>query len=225
MDSFIKCYPAANSESYHDIETYAGTAVLYYSQGADKVHLYNILIPFGHIFAEKDKISEYSPDVKIPASPTTVSSAGWWMLLTTVGSYEKLMTMNRKVLVTYQDVTAHWRGTDNQLPLKVLIGGKTGAVRIGMGDVPEGATATLRLGIKVIKEEAPPIVYINSVPAKFIGVSETDNTIRTTYDIASYEIPESALNDMYIVAEISPNPAGRSSVEIDYADVYIEPAK
>ncbi len=224
MDNFIKCMPGGASDSYHDIETYAGTAALYYAQGADKIHLYNILIPFGHIWEDKHKIGEYDPGIKIPGYASTSSVPGWWMLLTTVGSYEKLLTMNRKVLVTYQDVLAHWAAPDHQIPLNIMIG-RSGAIRVGMGEVPEGATAVLRLGLKAVDPANPPIVYINSEPAKCIGVADTDNPIRTESDIASYEIPVSAYGDMFVVAEISPNPDSKMTVQIDYADVFITPAK
>ncbi len=211
------------SHIFPDIEMYAGTSALYLSQGADKLQFYNILVPLGYKFKENDKLAHYDPDTPIPES-TTESSAGWWELLTTCGSYDKLMTMNRKVIPTYNDMAILWKNANSTMQLPKLIStGQTGVLRIGMGDVPDGATVTFKFAAKDADASKAPKVYINSELCEFIGIEPSPDYKFTANSLYCYMVPTGAHDDMFVVAEITP--PQKVALTIDYAEIFIEPAK
>ncbi len=235
IDHRVKCCGEKGSGTLHDIETYAGTAALYLSQGADKIQVYNLLVPMGHRFKDEDKVAEYDPNEYIPEwdEKREGSVRGWWMVFTAIGSYDKLMTMNRKVIPTYNDVNPIWgiKGCrDVQLPKTLKTGDSVHVLRIGMGDIPEGAKVTLKIASDVVDESNPPIVYVNSQPAKFVGVGGGAKAYHTEYQMYCYELPAEIYGDMFAVAEIQ-GPATKGNedekvtMKIDYAEIYIEPAK
>ncbi len=218
--------PAQNEQkvdlTLHNIETYAGTAALYYSQGADKIQLYNLLVDMGHQFKEFDKISEFDPEIVIPEVSSGYKSVpAWWLVFAHIGSYERLMTMTRSVLLTYKEVYAPWKTTDYKLQA-TLLNGKTSVFRIGMGDIPAGATVKLRFAAAGASAANAPTVYVNSEKCNFVGIEESPSLLRTTNNMYCYEIPVSAHGDMYAVAEITPT---SGNVTVDYMDIYITPAK
>ncbi len=216
----------------HDIETYAGTAALYYSQGADKIQTYNLLPTMGHRFTEEDKVSEYTPEVYAAADTKRGTARRWWMVFTTVGSYEKLMTMNRKVMPTYVDVKPLWEMNSRglQLPKTLDNDDRAHIMHIGMGDIPDGGKVTLKLASDVIDESNPPIVYVNSKATKFVGIEAAKENYFTANGMYCYELPKEVYGDMYAVAEIQ-NPYVKGSdtelvtMTIDHAEIYIEATK
>ncbi len=237
----IKQSPSAASHCLHDIETYAGTAALYYSQGADKVQVYNLLVPIRHIFKDEDKIAEYDPMIPMPEWPVggSTSVPGWWLVFTTLGSYDKLMTMNRKVIPTYNETVPSWRERKVFLPRTIQTDDSVFIIRVGMGDIPKDARATFKIASDVVDATNPPVVFISSYEAKLIGTEDAPEAPenhcqpgarRTANRMYCYEIPEEVRDTMFIVAEIqSPNIPGSDEIKvkmtIDYAEVYIEPAK
>lgn len=226
---------------FHDIETYAGTAALYLSQGADKVQIYNILVPIRHVFRDEDKIAEYDPMIPMPEWPAgeKPSVPGWWLVFTTIGSYDKLMTMNRKVVSTYNDTLPPWRKRDAILPRTIQTDDSVFMLRIGMGDVPQGAKVTFRMASDVVDGDNPPAVFANGEAAKFVGTADApeapENQFypgarRTENRFYCYEIPETVNNTMFAVVEVQgPNIVGSDEIKVkmtvDYAEIYIEPAK
>ncbi len=192
----------------HDIETYAGTAGVYFSQGADKIQIYNLLVPMRNSTSER----------------------GWWLVFTSIGSYEKLMTMNRKVLVTFKDEVPLWCRRDESLPRTIQTNDSVFVLRIGMGDIPNGGTATLKFSSDVIDADNPPTVFVNPEECRFIGVEDSTNLVRTKNQLYCFEITEKVHGNMYAVAEIqSPNIKGSDETKvemtIDYAEVYITPGE
>ncbi len=235
IDHRIKCYGEKGGRTLHDIETYAGTAALYLSQGADKIQIYNLLVPMAHRFHDEDKIAEYDPDIYMSElfEGREKTDRGWWIAFTTMGSYEKLMTMNRKVIPTYNDVNPIWglsRCRDVQLPKTLSTDNVAHILRIGMGDIPNGAKVTLKIAADVINADNPPIVYVNSQPCNFIGIGGGAKAYHTRYQMYCYEVPAEVHGDMFAVAEIqTPEsmdvPGARVIMKIDYAEIYIEPTK
>ncbi len=212
--------------NYHfdpTIETYAGTAALFFSQGADKIHLYNILVPMGHVFAEKDKKAEYDPSIPIPETPFAEKKGviGWWLVFTTCGSYEKLMTLNRRVWPTFITERVLWKRIEDtlQMPVNVAVN-RHSAFRIGMGDIPEGGKVYLKIASNVVAEDNVPIVYVNSELCKFVGIEESPSLDFTVNNVWCFELPESVYGDMWATAEVAATK--RPGFTIDHAEIYIK---
>ncbi len=231
----VKCVWDDYFNTVHDIETYAGTAALYLSQGADRIQTYNLLVPMDHIFKEEDKTAEYDPDLYIPEwdEEGKGSVRSWWEVFTAIGSYDKLMTMKRKVIPTLTDTFPNWgsrRPRDEQLPMPLDWDNTGRLIRIGMGDIPEGSKVTLRIASNVIDADNPPVVYVNSHPAKYVGVGGKVRECYTRNQMYCYELPKEVFGDMYAVCEMqAPFVKGSEkeyvSMVIDYAEIVIEPAK
>ena len=136
-------------------------------------------------------------------------------MLTTLGSYDKVVNRQRKLMVSFNDITPIWRTSNEILPLTATPGA-TCAMRIPMGDIPYGATATLRFAANSLNLKNVPTVLINGVEAKYLGSLYEANNF-TTNKLLTYEIPESARDDMFIVVEITP----QKYISIGYADVLI----
>ncbi len=218
--------PLKKSHDSPDIEMYTGVSALYLSQGADKIQIHNILIPFSHIFKEKDKVAAYDPSFEIVeiSSSAHDTQPMWWVLLTSCGSYEKLMTLNRKVIPTYNDVAQTWNSAAATAQLPISLGvGRAGTIRIGMGDIPEGARVSVNFSASMAKEDGIPEVAVNGQPCTFTEIRESTDPDRTEHKLFSFEVPESVYDDMIAVIEITPTK--RPGFSVDYAEIYIEPAK
>ena len=194
----------------HTLETYNGIAASFLSQGADKVALYNQYI--SSAISDKQKVSTTDEDVE--------GNYRHWNIVSTIGSHDKLMTLSRRLILTSNDTYQVWRQSNAQLQFWPEIG-QTGTLRFPIGDVPVGATAVIKFSVNTPNDANPPDVYINSVKAKFLRV-ETNEEGYTTKPVLVYEIPASALNDMFAVAEITPHAA---PLRCDYAEIRIDPAK
>ncbi|MBQ8249448.1 MAG: hypothetical protein IJY93_06165 [Clostridia bacterium] len=214
------CIETANLRSYagaptggHDIETLAGTAANMFSQGADKMYTYNYFLNATTAFGEEDKIT--TDDTFFGIGTTR----GFWNVITSIGSYEKVITMDRRVIVTYNDVKPDWQAKhDGQLPAAVSKGGDATGLRIPVGDITEGSVLTLKFSTD--KEEVlenPPKVFVNSKLCKYIGYGECDG-VYTSDDVLEYEIPVEAHGNTYVVAEIFSDVA----FTINFAEVHIE---
>ncbi len=219
--------PMKKSHDSPDIEHYAGTSALFLSQGADQIQIHNILIPLYHVFKDKDKVDAYDPSFEIIEFPesSTKTEPMWWVLLITCGSYEKLMTLNRKVIPTYNDVAQSWKAASNtaQLPITCRVGASA-AIRIGMGDVPEGAKVTVRLApTSQASADNAPTVYVNSELCTFVGIVESYDPDRTEYDMWEFEIPAAVHDDMFATVEIIATK--RPGCSVEHAEIYIAPAK
>ncbi len=193
----------------HTLETYNGIAASFLSQGADKIALYNQYI--GGIGAKIETKHKVSTD-----DETVAGTWRHWNIVSTIGSYDKLMTKNRRVILTYNDTYQFWRKSPAQLPVSVA-GGEVVTLRIPFGDVPVGAKVTLKFAASAPNDTLVPKVYVNSVRAKYVGVEPCDGGY-TENSIVCYSVPASAVNDGYVVAEIIPT----YDVTIDYAEVRVD---
>ncbi len=216
--------PLKKSHDFPNIEHYTGTAALFLSQGADKLQIYNILVPLSHVFKDSDKVVAYDVTREIPETPGSKTQPMWWVLLTSIGSYEKLMTLNRTVLPTWNDTNQVWRSnsTTSQFPITCRVG-YSSALRIGMGDVPEGAKVTVAIAPNAAATaEKAPTVYVNTELCTFVGTKNIQDPDRTEYDMWVFEVPESVHDDMFAVVEIVAT--ARPGFGVDYAEIRIEPA-
>ncbi len=203
--------PGTNFVGNHTFETYSGIAASFLSQGADKIALFNQYIGFSTRITDVHKVSSYDEML--------AGSYRHWVICSTIGSYEKLMTLNRRVILTYNDTFNIWKSNNAQLQ-SWADAAETATLRFPLGDVPLGATATVKFSVNTPNEVNPPVVYINSKRAEFIGV-EFDDEGYTTDPILCYRVPASALDDMFLVAEITPH----HTIRIKYAEARVDVAK
>ncbi len=184
--------------SLHTFETMTAFAANAFSQGADKISMYNYFRR-GTAFPESEK---YTTPVSLYSIHT---DRGAWNMLTTIGSYEKLMGTDRRMIMTYTDVKSEWQEWNNVLPTDIAEG-DTKVFRIPVGDVTVDAAVTLKFSAtnisSLIENESLPTIYVNSELCTYIG-TETCRGDYTDYDLMCFEIPKAAHNDGYMVIEIT----------------------
>ncbi len=191
-----------------------GFAANAFSQGADKIALFNYFLAPNALTAESEKWT-YNSDLF-----SILSGRGAWNYLTTVGSYDKLMTVDRRCFPGYQDTAAEWNGHHSQLPLEVKENTFT-QIRIPVGDIPEGAKVTFKISYNSkMLPEVLPTVYVNSELCTYIG-TEKCRDVFTTDTLLCYEVPVSAHDDTYVTAEIFCKDYGFTA---EHAEVYIKVA-
>ncbi len=211
IEQNIASYPdhsAFFGEKRHTLETMAACAANAYSQGADKIYFYNYfygLTPVEHMSTNTTLYSVTSPQ-------------GYWNVLTSFGSYDKIMTFNRRHILTYNDTNQLWKSDNSQLP-KEINRNQLGTFSIAIGDVPEDADVILKFTSSEwngLHAETPPTVYINSKEAEFIGIETTD--AMSDYKMLCYKVPDEVKNDGRIVFEVT------STVKftVDYVEVDVK---
>ncbi|MBQ8250273.1 MAG: hypothetical protein IJY93_10415 [Clostridia bacterium] len=199
-------YGAANVGM--DIETLSATAANYFSQGADKISLFNYYRDSNNFFTSGEKFNS-----KTPGEATS------WSVLCTIGSYEKLMYMNRRCILSWKDMSPLWESTVSYLP-KTLHKGGFATFRIPVGDVIDGSDLTLKFSVSTNEAiKNPPVVYINSTPCEYIGLDLCRGAF-TDRRLMCYDVPESVYGDTYMVIEIMNQT--HDPFEIDHMEVYVE---
>ena len=225
VEYLINSYSYASyDKTRHNLETLAGAAGNWLSQGADKIYLYNFFISGSSPITDEKRVSTTINSLDIHGG-----SAGHFNMLTTIGSYDKVMNFNRRVLVTYNDMIANWKMYENQvlgrLPLYITVG-STEAIRIPFGDVQKGSTVEFNFSAVDLDASVPPTVVINGVEADFVETNYVSSGY-TTEKMLTYTVPESAYGDGCLVIEITPHkttdPANDTNIHIIYADVYVKP--
>lgn len=132
VEALVQPHSGGPRDNSHTLDSMAGAAANWYSQGADKFYMYNLFLGLNHTFPKENRITTVQNNLMIG------SGAGHFNMLTTIGSYEKLMNRNREIYVTYNDIYAPWKTTDDVLPLN-LSAGQTGAFSVSTGHIPVGA--------------------------------------------------------------------------------------
>ncbi len=189
------------------LETYNGAAALYLSQGADKVAVYNQYLALAQYIQQKHKVVTTNDEV--------AGTFRHWTVLSTIGSYDKLMTRNRRLVLTYNDVWQYWKETKAQLPITVKKD-EIATIRVPVGDVPVGATVYVKFSVNGLNASKRPTVYVNSKPATWNSMEMVEPSL-SLMQVLSYTVPESVYDDGYFTIEIIPQRA----LAIDYAEVYI----
>ncbi len=196
----------------HQLTVYNGAAAAFLSQGADKVAMYNFYIS-GVSTRIQDKHKVTTDDEEVGGT--------WrhWVIISTIGSYDKLMTKDRRVILTYNDIHQIWEDTKSQLPQSCAVG-ESVVVHIPIGDVAPGSKVTLKIGVSAANISKRPTVYVNSQIATWSSLEMCDGGY-SNYQLLTYSVPEAALNSPYLTVEIVPQRA----LNMDYAEVTIEVAK
>ncbi len=200
-----------------DLPTAAAAAANWYYQGADKMYLYNHFLRCGTPgFSESDRLDL---DPSITSFTTT---KGKWRGMTTLGSYEEVMTLDRRMILTYSDTFAYWKTDNSQLPARAYPNSTPAAFRMPVGIIPEGATATLNIAVNDLNIKKYPTVIINGRQAEYVGVYSEEGNEYVDHTILSYAIPAAAYDDGYIVVEATTT--SNKYLAISYAEVLIEVA-
>lgn len=208
--SGIQSHPSAPRNTTQTLETLAAAAANGLSQGADKVYVFNYFRTAGDFFKESDKITTNDTSVSIN------DLDGYWNVITTIGSLEKMMTLNRRSILTFSDINPQWDKSNAQLP-KNLLPKQTATLRIPVGNVPEGAALTLKISAHdefAIKK--PPVVTVNGYPCTLTGTENCANNY-TADKLLCYEIPAEA-NSQFVTAVITAD----ELIKINYAEVYLD---
>ena len=213
--------------SAHTIETFAGLCSKAYSQGADKVYFFNFFI--NNITKNMlDIPDEERLTSDHPILPIHDGWAGYWNAITSLGSPEKLLTFNRRYLISYNDTLQVWWGNNynNQVPRTVTGGGKTEVFRITVGDVAENSKVFVKFStsdatIADFNEvAAPPRVWVNSVACEFVKIDYPE--YGWTQDmVLTYEIPKEAHDNGHMVIEVSATDQ-RYPFVIEYMEIFVQ---
>jgi len=203
-------------EKQHDLETFAAGAANLLSQGADKVYVYNFYLGLNNKITDADRVTSKDNELSVK------SMKGYHNAITTIGSYDKLMTVNRRIIYTYVDTIQVWKGDtysanySSALP-KALMKGKSGTIRMQVGDIPEGAEVTLRIASSGGTEEGKyPTVKVNGIPCTVAGTDYFPDTSSNAFLLIP--VPCEAFNQSYITAEIT----AAEYMTIDAMEVYIK---
>lgn len=202
-----------NSDSLlklQDLLTYSGSMASFFSQGADKVYVYNFFLDT--ILKDSDRI--ISEDNRVYFAGTQ----GFHNILVTVGSYEKLMDRDRQIVLDYSDEQKLWAPIDMQLPRTLTANGESVFLRLPVGDIPEGSKVSIKISTSAGEMSAAdrPTVKVNGETCTFTGFGS--NKALTTYTLLCYDVPASAHDGMYVVAEITP----KAGFTINHAEVFID---
>lgn len=198
----------------HTLETYCGYAASILSQGADKVYLFNYYRGLGRMIKDEDRIT--TTDAKLSVG----SEKQYFNVITTLGSYDKLMTMNRRVIMTYNDMEAPTESPDSPLPAMTFMFAKE-PIRLyqDVGHIPEGAKVTLKFSMpNELYADYLPDVKVNGVDVQYVGKYEYNTIGLTAYPVFPYEIPAEAWNNGQLNMEFYPN----EFTQIDFLEVLIE---
>ncbi len=183
-----------------------------FSQGADKIALYNYQPCASDWLGTAKKLS-YNSDVW-----GHTNGIGAWNYLTTIGSYDKVMTVDRRHVLGWNDTMQIWHNDRNnqQFP-KAVAENAYATIKIPIGDVAEGSTLTLKFSYdNEAVLESLPVVYANSKLCTYVG-TEVCKGGATTDKLLCYEIPLEAHDDGQIVAEI----LSENAFTVKHAEVYI----
>lgn len=214
IEANIKSNPSSGTGS-HTLETYCGYAAALYEQGADKIYLYNYYRSYTNMMTDEDRITTDSAKLPI-ASPKQYHN-----IITTIGSYDKVKTMNRRVIVTYNDLEAPTKSPTGQLPAMVFVfSGQTIKITQTVGEIPEGATVKLKYSLpNELYKDYRPDTYVNGVECIYEKY-EYSSTGITSAPLFVYDVPAEAFDEVFEM-EFFPN----EFTEIGYIEICIYPAE
>ncbi len=205
---------------------------------------YSSLQPFGTVLAPCMEAQLKASSSAVSAAQTTATYAGQAAAhlsmgankvcveydavsddaLKLLGSYGDLIAADRRVILTYTDLLAKWQKSDVQLPFTIGNGG-IDTVRLPLGDVADGSTVTIKIGMKAtatskVKGESftGASVYANSELCTY-SHSEVCEDGYTSDPIYCYTVPAAALDEGHVVAEILGTNGGFS---VTYVELFVD---
>ncbi len=210
---------SAGTNKLGEKSLYTVTAISanYLSAGADKVYFFNMFRTLGAEPIEADD--------RVTTSDNTLSllsAKGYWNLITTCGSYDKLMTVNRRVILTYNDTYPIWEAKETQLP-KSAMKGREIRLHIPVGDVPETASLYVKFSVNsdsFAAEGNRPTVSVNGYIADYVKVEYIPEY--TNSAVLVYKAPTKAVTDGYLTVTVVPT---KEFLTVDHAEALIESSK
>lgn len=202
-----------DSSHHHTYETLNGYAANFYSQGADKIYLFNQM-------RTHDKGNTITEDEKVYVGTYDGGDSGYWEKITTLGSAEKVMNLPRRVILTYNDTQPIWKTVNEtkQYPRSVTTSGIT-YFRIPVGDIPEGSKVAVKFSASTNLKGSFLTVHANSEKCTFLQ-EEACVGGYTENMLYSFEVPEAAWSG-YLTVEIQ---SRIQTFNIDHVEVTVMPA-
>lgn len=155
------------------------SAAQYWSEGADRIYLYNYFDD-----PAPDTNPYWGNSMNAPSHPEMAVQAGHMeKLLRVLGDPDMVYDSPRCHMVTYRDQRPEWRPVRPDLPVK-LAKGQPAFFRILTGPVPAGKRVFARLGLRGPVKS----VYVNSAPVQFVG-EELCRPSFVNEKLRVYEIP------------------------------------
>ncbi len=193
-----------------DMETFAACAANAYSQGADKIYMYNFFHPFGA--ARIDDVPLDSPEYP---------SAFKAKFYSTFGDSEKVLKLDRRHIWSANDRLPPWYRNckqASQLPVQTLL--YRAFFKITVGDIPEGAMMNINIGFNEIEaaSQKPPKIFVNTEECAYAGVLEYDRA--ENGKVLCYNVPASAYKSnvlLFIKTE--------DVITVNYIEAYIRSPK
>lgn len=205
----------------NNLETILGTAASYYSQGADKLYVFNVGVGADTIY-ESEKVDS---DKIYPINNDAVR----WRMLTYAGSEEKVLENTRRYTLTYQDFAGIYGTSDAQLPKKFERINNHRYLQFITGEINDTDKVTLTLAVEegALPSQKAMEIYVNNVKADYIGTGTDDfgyiAAVSKTAKIYNFEVDASVINGAAAV-EISTNDNNRPFTVI-FAELKVEPQK
>lgn len=216
VTTLIKLYPdfSKPGTGAQTLETLAGYSANLFTQGADKVYLADFRIA--------DRITSADKTASVAQTDPINTPAALWNAVNVVGSMDTLMKTDRRVILTYNDLQALWRSADPQIP---VLSSTTMGLMLSVGEIPEGAVATLRFSANDAvhtKGTDIPVVYVNATKCTMSGCTDGIEGGYVTTPVLSYTIPSEVYDEVHFFAEITPKAPNNASLRIQYAEIYVD---
>ncbi len=201
-----------------NMETFAACAASAYSQGADKIYMYNYFQGF-----ENPRLDEVEPDYSCDANVSVESMAAFYKLF---GDFGKVLERDRRHIISVNDRLVPWKRHRGYAQLPVSFE-RNREFKITVGKIPEGADTTVRLGFEDTEKaiECPPRMFVNSEACTYLGYEEDKRFSGKT--VLCYSVPKSAYKSnifVYLIAN-DKQMERKESATVDYLEVYIKAEK
>lgn len=213
--SDIIYYTHAYKSMSESLEIMAGTAASYYAQGADKVYLYNLFGDSANPIKAEHKI-----DTNVVDYPSGNNYARWNMQ-TTLGSPEKINTMTRRYVLTYQDYAGFFGTSHCQLPKTVSKVDRYAIVHFYTGDVQADDTVTLRLATKETNDLSTAMkIFVNGKQATLINRAAGNDRLTLDQIVYTFSVDKSVIKNSAMVEMTTTNEA--MPYTVTYAELRFE---
>ncbi len=192
-----------------DAETIAACTASAYSQGADRIYMYN----FFHCF-QAPRLDEVEPEL---SAKGPAMQASFYKIF---GDFEKVLKLDRRHIWSVNDRLAPWyrnRQGMSQLPVTFR---RSVSFKITVGDIPEGAAMTINIGFADPEKATanPPKLFVNSEECTYTGTMNYARADAGT--VLCYDVPASAhKSNVYVF------PIVNEETTVNYLEAYIKAPK